>query len=473
MTPIQASVVAAAVVLLGLSASRSLSRRVHVTLDALCFALISTIFVLRGAPPVFGAGSPVLAADDAWLRVVAALWWACAARLVVALLWAAFHRSPRSREERLFFDLTAAAIYTAAALIVVNSVMELSVRGLLATSGIAAIVLGLAMQNTLSDVFSGIAVGIEAPFTVGDRISVGENCEGEVIEVNWRSIHVRTDSADVAIVPNSVIAKANLINRSRPSPRRTVSIEVACPVSADPDRVVDALRAAAMLCTAVQQSPSPAVFLSHIGTRKNTFTIVFSIVGVDGTPGATGALLSRAYRQLAYDGLLEETPPISRAALLRNLLFFDSLDSKQIDRVSEELQERVVEPGEVLFRQGAAAEMFYIVVSGVINITLYSSDGTITAAGAIGSGDYVGAVSLAKRTPYSATATAALRARVLGISRSSIGPLLDADPELTARLERLSNVQTDAVSRDAAGGNETGGAGEGMVDRIRGFFHVA
>src|SRR5208282_4207084 len=91
------------------------------------------------------------------------------------------YRDRRSRGGRLFSDLLAAAIYIATAAAVLNSVFALPVTGVVATSGVAAIVLGLALQNTLADVFAGIAVGIEAPFGVGDRIEIADKTEGVVV----------------------------------------------------------------------------------------------------------------------------------------------------------------------------------------------------------------------------------------------------------------------------------------------------
>lgn len=46
-----------------------------------------------------------------------------------------------------------------------------------------AIVLGLALQNTLADVFAGMAVGVDAPFSVGDRIQIDDKIEGQVVQV--------------------------------------------------------------------------------------------------------------------------------------------------------------------------------------------------------------------------------------------------------------------------------------------------
>jgi small-conductance mechanosensitive channel len=160
--------------------------------------------------------------DEPWLQALAVVWWMGAARLVVTVA-AALHRGSQRSEERLFFDLVTAGIYLAAIVFVLNSVLEMPVQGVLATSGLIAIVLGLALQNTLADVFAGIAVGVERPFHVGDEIFIAEHTEGVVVQMNWRSVRIQ-QNGDLAIVPNSVIAKAQIVNRSRPTPRRSATV---------------------------------------------------------------------------------------------------------------------------------------------------------------------------------------------------------------------------------------------------------
>src|SRR5262249_16956095 len=172
--------------------------------DVACLVALSVVLHQRGALPVLV--SSTAAPDTApWLRVLVVAWWLASARVVVGVLYFAFRHDRRHRSAKLVVDLVAAAIYVGTVVIVLKSVLALPVAGLFATSGVVAIVLGLALQNTLADVFSGIAVGIEAPFQVGDRVSLGADIEGLVIETNWRSIRVQTDGEDIAIVPNSVV----------------------------------------------------------------------------------------------------------------------------------------------------------------------------------------------------------------------------------------------------------------------------
>ena len=83
-------------------------------------------------------------------------WWFWAASFLVALIRSIVLFEHRRHEGKLIQDLLSALIYLAAAFAVIAYVFDLPVQGLLATSGVIAIVLGLALQSTLNDVFSGL-----------------------------------------------------------------------------------------------------------------------------------------------------------------------------------------------------------------------------------------------------------------------------------------------------------------------------
>ena len=214
-----------AITVVGILVLRRFSTRTRFTFDAVCFLAISFYFLKEQIVPVFPPLAGPIEGRAIGLRALAGAWWWLGARIIAVGLEFAVRRDRRSREARLFSDLLAAAIYVAAAAVVLNSVLALPVTGVVATSGVVAIVLGLALQSTLADVFSGIAVGIEAPFGIGDRILIGDKIEGQVVQMNWRSIRVQTDGDDIAIIPNNLVAKAEIVNRSFPSQQRAASVE--------------------------------------------------------------------------------------------------------------------------------------------------------------------------------------------------------------------------------------------------------
>ena len=164
--------------------------------------------------PLILTGVPLTDAVHAVLKIA---WWLWTAWLLVGLLRAFVIAEHRPRESKLIQDLLAGLIYLAALFAIVAYVFDLPIQGLLATSGAIAIILGLALQSTLSDVFSGIVLNFSRPYRPGDWISIDGTTDGRVIEMNWRATHVLTAKRDLAIVPNSTIAKAKIVNASSPS----------------------------------------------------------------------------------------------------------------------------------------------------------------------------------------------------------------------------------------------------------------
>jgi small-conductance mechanosensitive channel len=154
------------------------------------------------------------------------------------------------------------------------------------------------LQSTLADVFAGIAVGIENPFRVGDRISLSGSVEGQVVEINWRSIRIQTDGADTVTIPNSVVAKQPIVNRSVPDASRAVSIELWCPATAESERVIDVLEQAILLCPRILETPAPVVAMSRLVPRAICYSVSFSVPDTQLVSSTKSQLLRHARRQL-------------------------------------------------------------------------------------------------------------------------------------------------------------------------------
>ncbi|MCW6511842.1 mechanosensitive ion channel family protein [Lichenifustis flavocetrariae] len=224
-------IIAAALTVLCLiwwGASRAQATWQRLGAAACLFATLSTfVFRIVGTPI-----KPSFSGSAGWLlgqQAIVALWWLLSAKLLSEIARHVFRSGPLAHGGRLVPDLLAGLLYLAAALGIIGAVFGLPVGALVATSGVIAIVLGLALQSSLSDVFSGIAVGIEQPYAVGDRILIDGQTEGTVVQINWRSVRIQTDGDDVAMIPNSVAAKSRIVNRSVPSKRRRDTIHVPCP----------------------------------------------------------------------------------------------------------------------------------------------------------------------------------------------------------------------------------------------------
>ena len=145
----------------------------------LAFFLALTVLLLHhGIVPYEIAPDSTPAFERIFVALAKIIWWINAAWVLTAFarVFLIFERRPR--EGRLIQDLLVGIIYLGAALSVVAYVFSAPVGTLIATSGVFAIILGLALQSTLSDVFSGIALNLSRPYEVGDWIVLDDGIEG-------------------------------------------------------------------------------------------------------------------------------------------------------------------------------------------------------------------------------------------------------------------------------------------------------
>jgi small-conductance mechanosensitive channel/CRP-like cAMP-binding protein len=472
-----------AITVVGILILRRFSKRARLTFDILCFLAISIYLIKEQIVPLFPPLAGPVEARAIGLRALAGVWWWLGARIIAVSLEFTLRRDQRSREVRLFSDLLAAAIYIAAAAVVLNSVLALPVSGVVATSGVVAIVLGLALQSTLADVFSGIAVGIEAPFGIGDRVLIGDKIEGQVVQMNWRSIRVQTDGDDIAIIPNNLVAKAEIINRSFPSQQRASSVEITCRKNAPPERVIEALLQATLLCPDMLGDPAPRAVLARLGPKRNAYEISFFVARTNQLSSTKDLLLRGARRQLYYLGFLDQEREGAAGSegdepgaktpyrLLGDLVLFEYLAPEQIRKLAGQAESRRLEPGEPLFAEGAEDTSLYVIASGVLALTR-KTPSAIETIGCIGAGEYVGEIGLLTGAPHAATATARTHCHIFVLPREALAPLLSGDASLASSFDRSVRRGLEILNREIAtrATPSVGPAGQ-LLMRIRRIFH--
>ena len=110
---------------------------------------------------------------------------------------------------RLLRDVVAIGLYFVLFSWATWKLLEFSITKWLAAGTVIAAILGLALQETLGNLFSGIALHMEDSFVVGDVLRSGDHI-GVVEGVTWRATRVRTFNNNVVILPNSVLARERL-----------------------------------------------------------------------------------------------------------------------------------------------------------------------------------------------------------------------------------------------------------------------
>ena len=151
----------------------------------------------------------------------------------------------------------AVAIYLAAILLVMHFVYDEPVGGLLATSGVAALVFGFAAQSTLKEVFSGVALNATQALRIGDYVEI-DGVYGQVYEINWRSISVKNPHTDsLYIFPNSGVADRTILNFSEPTGRFRYFLTFTLELSSPPELAIRAIAKELENSRFIRRDPKP------------------------------------------------------------------------------------------------------------------------------------------------------------------------------------------------------------------------
>src|ERR1700730_301424 len=268
------------------------------------FICISLFFALETVLIVSLIGSPLRPvyrlkdlSREFWLQFLTCCWWGLAARQLVNLVALPTAIRKTAIESKLVSDIIAASTYVCSALAMLGFVFGLPLQGLVATSGIIAIVLGLALQSTLGDVFSGVSLSIEKPYRIGDEILLEGGAEGQVIEMNWRATHLRNGANDVVVIPNSAIAKLRIQNHSAGNRRYSGSLTVIVDSRNEPELTLEILKQVALTCPSILEDPAPSVAATEIRGDRITYTVYFSTISIASAGEARSEFITQIYKR--------------------------------------------------------------------------------------------------------------------------------------------------------------------------------
>ena len=129
-------------------------------------------------------------------------------------------------------NLAEVSIYIIGALILLQT-LGVSIAPILTALGVGGLAVALALQDTLSNLFSGLHILLSRQIKVGDYIKLSTGEEGNVADISWRNTTIKAMSNNMVIVPNQQIASAILTNYYMPD--RELSVLVGSSVSYDSD----------------------------------------------------------------------------------------------------------------------------------------------------------------------------------------------------------------------------------------------
>ncbi len=438
------------------------------------FLAMSALLLHGGIVPYEPIKDGQTPAGQTLVGLAKALWWIHLAWALIGFvrIYLVFERKPR--EARLLQDIVIGVVYAGVLLSVLAFVFGMPVGTLIATSGVFAIILGLALQNTLSDLFSGIALNLGRPYVLGDWIMLGDGTEGRVVETNWQSTHLLTAAHNVVALPNSFLAKVGLTNISSPDESHGMSLTVRLAPTGMPAVMADVMHTALSSAGSILREPPPSVTIRSLDATAIEFELSFRVANVGRRIAANNEIFDLVYRHSKSAGLLLAVPPSASIAmsslpgentdrsalftpieLIRTIPIFSALTQDEQETLAATVSVRAYRKGDIIARQGEMLPSLMIVRTGVIAQLLGNDDGAAEIA-RLAPGDFFGETGLLAGIGETSTLQAVSRVLVYVIDQDSFAPLLADRPEMAEDLAAiLSSRAPDSSKVDALAAQNT------------------
>jgi Mechanosensitive ion channel/Cyclic nucleotide-binding domain len=302
--------------------------------------------------------------------------------------------------------------------------------------GVTSIVLGLALQNSVGQIISGLLMLFEQPFQLGDWLDAPAG-RGRVVEVNWRAAHIETSSG-LTITPNSVLAGASFTNLSRPAGAHRVAVETAFSTSDPPDGVCALLASVAAGLSQRRIDALPVAV--PLGGSQYRTSIPLRSPADDG-PAKADFLrwLWYASRRagLHLDGVDDDFSTAERRAealkaVSRTLRLTPADQREMVDKV------RVLRYGadELVQVSGSVPDSMRFIVSGQVRLLVPLEDDFVVTVRTLESGDFMGQTTLT-REPVTARAVALTEVTMLRVDREDLEDLVARKPVLLHEIGRV------------------------------------
>lgn len=366
---------------------------------------------------------------------------------------------------------------------------DVSLGAVFTTSAIITAVIGLALQDTLGNLFAGLALHLEKTVQVGDMIRHGDTY-GTVEELSWRAIKLRTIEGNLLLVPNSVAGREHLEIYPRPGRPIARMLRVGLEYDASPEQARDTLRGAVAGVAGVATLPEPVAYLKSFDACAVTYELRYWLedyaryLEVDSqVHERVWYALSRARLAIAYPVIRQhqyrapdlKTPDRQPAiaAAIENAALFARLPEDQRRRLVDGSSERQYAPGETIVQEGELSSSMFLIESGRVGVSIQGAMGETRDLKVLETGAAFGEISLLTGEPRTATVRAVSETTLVEIRKESLAPILREHPQLVQELEAtMEERRRHATGEFDASRGQAGKTAEPLplAERIARFF---
>ena len=393
-------------------------------------------------------------------------------------------RRGRVRTPQLLREIVSIALFVVFIGWAVWLIFETKVTGFLATGTVLAAILGLAMQETLGNLFAGIALHIEDSFHVGDVIRTGEIL-GIVEAIRWRGTRVRTFQNSVIVVPNSLLARERL----EIFPRHNLNarlLQFNVDLSVPPARVIAVLTQAASNVEGVSREMPCFARVGGFGESSLTYEIKYFTddysqrdrIDADIRKAAWYALRRngipipfpiRAVQRYAAPEQRHQPTATEIADRLATIDVLSPLSREALQSLAEASRVHVFSRGETIIRRGSAGDSMFIVHDGTVSVRIADdSKQAWSEVAQLDGGDFFGEMALLTGEIRTADVVALTDVVAVEIRKESLGPILRDHPDLAGAIS--ARVASRRGTLDSIRSGAHADEHHSVLWRIRSFF---
>ena len=418
-------------------------------------------------------------------------------RLAILLLFSFLSRRRHYRAPKLLEEISKVVLYSVTAITILQYTLNIQVATVLATSAIITVVLGLALQETLGNLFAGLALHLDPAYQVGDWIRAGDNV-GRVEEITWRATKLRTTNNDFVIIPNGGIAKERLVNYSFPRSPHATSVTVAVAYQIPPNKVDAVVREALAEIDNVAQEPAPEIRVSVFQDFSINYQVKFFVKDY-GQVEPTTALVKKAFWYHFRRNGIEIPYPVRNVQLhgkderdavraemlerlsdsLQDVYLFSSLDDDERRLIAENLEEVHYAINEIVIREGDPGDSFFTISEGEVEVYITSAGGNRRILNRLHEGDFFGEIALLSGGRRTASVQAVTDLRVHVLRKDRFRQVLERKPEILDEISTVLSKRKDEIlllMSEASGGHgetltmSSEQARSRILSRIRNYF---
>ena len=391
-------------------------------------------------------------------------------------------------------DATVFTFFFVGVLLILYYRTDLNVTGLFTTSAVISVVIGLALQDTLGNVFSGLALQTERSFNVGDWVRFGDR-EGVVADISWRATKLRTRENDLVIIPNNVISKDTLVNYSAPTRIHAVRELVGVHYRHPPADVIAALAEAADQTEGVLKRPLVDIRTLQFGDFSITYEVKYWIKDYADVEDIKNAFMTRVWYAFSRRAieipfpirnlyLHQVTPETERAReeadderiyqYLRRVDLFDALSQEEVRGLAARARVEKFYAGETVLTQSALGDSLYIIDQGLVEV-IVSHDGRSERLAQLGPRAFFGEMALLTGAERSATVIALKPTHFFVIDREAFRNTLEGNPRIAERIsetlaQRERQREATLAALHEAAARSVDEEKSQILSKIRDFF---